>query len=66
MKKLDGRKISHEALEEIRIRAVLQVQNGKSPEDVIEALGMSRARIYAWLAAYPKKIKQKNAMILAR
>ena len=52
MKKLDGRKISHEALEEIRIRAVLQVQNGKSPEDVIEALGMSRARIYAWLAAY--------------
>lgn len=52
MKKLDGRKLSHEALEEIRIRAVTLVQNGKSPEDVIAALGMSRSCIYNWLAAY--------------
>lgn len=52
MKTLDGRKLSHEALEEIRIRAVTQVQNGKSPEEVISALGMSRSCIYEWLAAY--------------
>ena len=52
MKKLDGRKISHEALEEIRIRAVKAVQSGQSPETVIAALGMSRGCIYEWLAAY--------------
>ena len=40
MKKLDGRKLSHKALEEIRIRAVTLVQKGKSPEEVISALGM--------------------------
>jgi transposase len=52
MKKLDARKLSHETLEEIRIRAVTQVQNGKSPEEVISALGMTRYCIYNWLAAY--------------
>ncbi|MCX6720125.1 MAG: IS630 family transposase [Candidatus Staskawiczbacteria bacterium] len=52
MKKLDGRKLSHEALEEIRIRAVTQVQRGKNPEEVIAALGMTRYCIYNWLAAY--------------
>ena len=52
MKKLDGRKIGHEALEEIRIRAVRAVQSGQSPEVVIAALGMCRTNIYKWLAAY--------------
>lgn len=52
MKKLDGRKVSHKALEEIRIRAVRAVQAGQSPEVVIDALGMSRACIYNWLAAH--------------
>lgn len=52
MKKLDGRRLSHKALEEIRIRAVTLVQKGKSPEEVISALGMSRSCIYNWLAAY--------------
>lgn len=48
----DGRKLSHEALEAIRIRAVKAVENGESPEVVIRTLGFSRARIYDWLAAY--------------
>lgn len=52
MKKLDGRKLSHKTLEEIRIRAVMQVQKGQNPEEIISALGMSRSRIYNWLAAY--------------
>lgn len=52
MKKIDARKLSHETLEEIRIRAVKQVQSGESPEVVIAALGMSRACIYEWLASY--------------
>jgi len=44
--------MSHEALEEIRIRAVEQVQSGESPESVIKALGFSRSCIYTWLAMY--------------
>jgi transposase len=52
MKELDGRKLSHEALEEIRMRAVRAVEAGESPETVIRSLGMTRPRIYVWLAAY--------------
>jgi transposase len=52
MKKTDGRKLDHKTLEEIRVRAVQQVQAGESPEVVIRALGMSRSRIYEWLAWY--------------
>jgi transposase len=52
MQKKDGRSLSHESLEEIRIRAVQQVQSGQSPEVVIKALGLSRACIYNWLAWY--------------
>ena len=52
MEARDGRKISHEALEEIRIRAVQQVEAGESPEAVIKALGFDRTCIYRWIAAY--------------
>jgi transposase len=52
MKTLDGRKLSPKTLEEIRIRAVQRVQDGESPERVIDALGFSRACIYNWLARY--------------
>jgi len=48
----DGRKLSHSTLEEIRIRAVLQVEAGESPEVVIRALGFSRRSIYNWIASY--------------
>jgi transposase len=52
MEKLDGRKIGPEAMEQIRIRAVKQVQRGESPEKIIATLGFSRACIYNWLARY--------------
>jgi transposase len=52
MREDDGRKLSHETLEEMRMRAVRAVEGGESPERVIAALGFSRARIYEWLAAY--------------
>jgi len=52
MKELDGRKLAHATLEEIRIRAVKQVQSGESPEIVIKALGMHRSNIYNWLSLY--------------
>ena len=52
MRNTDGRKISPEAMEEIRIRAVERVQAGESPEVVIKTLGFARACIYNWLARY--------------
>ena len=52
MEKLDGRRISPKAMEEIRKRAVQRVQAGESPELVINTLGFSRACIYNWLARY--------------
>jgi transposase len=52
MEKLDGRKISPKAMEEIRIRALQRVQAGESPEKVIKTLGFARACIYNWLARY--------------
>ena len=51
-KKSDARKLDHQTLEAIRMRAVEQVQAGESPEAVIKALGFSRACIYQWLAWY--------------
>lgn len=48
----DARKLSHATLEEIRIRAVKQVESGESPEAVIAALGMNPRSIYRWIALY--------------
>jgi transposase len=52
MKITDGRKLKHDVLEAIRIRAVRQVETGESPEVVIKALGMTRGCIYKWIAKY--------------
>jgi transposase len=52
MRSTDGRRLSHQTLEELRIRAVQRVESGESPEVVIRALGFTRARIYEWLAKY--------------
>ena len=50
--KLDGRKLDHKTLEEIRVRAIHAVQGGQHPEDVVRALGLGKRCIYNWLAAY--------------
>jgi transposase len=52
MRKNDARKLDHATLEQLRIRAVQQVQSGASPEVVAEALGINRTTIYDWLAKY--------------
>ena len=52
MAQRDGRSLDHKTLEEIRVRAIEQVQAGESPEDVIRTLGFSRSCIYTWLARY--------------
>jgi transposase len=52
MKELDGRKLDHKTLTELRIRAVKQVEAGESPEVVIKTLGFTRCIIYRWLSKY--------------
>lgn len=48
----DCRCLDHKALSELSKQAVLQVQNGTSPEIVAMGLGINRTTIYDWLAPY--------------
>jgi transposase len=52
MRDNDGRKLDHTTLEQLRIRAVQQIQQGAHPEAIAEALGMARSTVFAWMAAY--------------
>lgn len=52
MNEMDGRKLDHNTLEEIRIRAVKRVEAGESLEAVIKAFGFHRSCIYDWIAKY--------------
>jgi transposase len=52
MRDSDGRKLDHKTLEQLRIRAVRQVEHGAHPDEVAAGLGMTRAAVYAWLANY--------------
>ena len=48
----DGRKLDHKTLEQLRIRAVRQIEQGTHPDEVAAGLGMTRAAVYGWLAKY--------------
>jgi transposase len=50
--KVDGRKVSHEKLEEIRLEAVRRVQSGEAATSVACSMGLYTNRIFIWLAAY--------------
>ena len=52
MAKLDGRRLDHKTREQIRMRAVQQIEAGESPEVVAQALGFHRSCIYEWIAKY--------------
>src|SRR5919202_1721187 len=52
MREDDAGKLDHTTLEERRIRAVRQIEQGAHPADIAQALGMTRAAVYAWLAKY--------------
>ena len=52
MKQIDGRKLSREALEQLRINSVMRVEAGESPEIVIKSIGFERTCIYKWIAIY--------------
>ena len=52
MRENDGRKLDHQTLEAMRLRAVDAVESGVHPEDVAASLGMGRGTVYGWLACY--------------
>jgi transposase len=52
MRETDGRKLDHKTLEQLRIRAVRQIEQGAHPEEIAAGLGMTRAAVYGWLAKY--------------
>jgi transposase len=52
--KIDGRKLSHETLEQIRLMAVRRVQAGEKASRVIASYGLCRTDIYRWLRAAKK------------
>ena len=49
--KIDGRTLSHDASETIRLMAVRRVREGEAPSEVIKSYGFSRTTIYKWLGA---------------
>lgn len=49
--KIDGRKLTHEASETIRIMALRRVREGETPSVVIKSYGLCRTTIYKWLRA---------------
>src|SRR4029450_2692382 len=52
MREDDGRRLDHKTLEQLRIRAVGQVEQGAHPDEGAAALGMTRAGGDSWLARY--------------
>ncbi|MDI9359032.1 MAG: winged helix-turn-helix domain-containing protein [Phycisphaerales bacterium] len=57
--KLDGRKLTHQYNEQIRVEAVRRVIDAKeSPEVVIKSYGLHRSCIYKWLMQYRQEGKK--------
>ena len=52
MREDDGRKLDHQTLEALRLRAVAQIEEGAHPEQVAASLGMNRSTVYGWVAKY--------------
>ena len=50
--KIDGRTLSHETSETIRIMAVHRVREGEAPSEVMNSYGLCRTTIYRWLRAH--------------
>lgn len=66
MAKQDGRKLDHKSLETLRIIAVRRVvEDGESPSEVMQSLGLCRTSIYPWLRKHKKEGKQSLLMRVA-
>lgn len=48
----DGRKLSHEVNEFLRLEAIRRFKAGESPRSIIDSIGLHRTSIYRWLNAY--------------
>jgi transposase len=48
---IDGRTLSHETSQTIRLMAVRRVREGESPSAVVKSYGLCRTTIYKWLRA---------------
>lgn len=48
---IDGRTLSHDTSETIRLMAVRRVREGEAPSAVMKSYGLSRTTIYKWLTA---------------
>lgn len=51
---VDGRTLSHEVSEAMRLMAVRRVREGERPSVVMKSLGMCRTSVYPWLRAARK------------
>jgi transposase len=51
VKPIDGRTLSHEVSEHIRLLAVRRVRAGERPSEVMRSYGLCRTTIYRWLRA---------------
>jgi transposase len=49
--KIDGRTLSHETSERLRVMGVRRVREGERPSSVIRSFGFCRTTIYKWLRA---------------
>ncbi len=62
MSKTDARKIDRKGLAELRIRGVLAIERGESPEKLASALGVHRGTVYRWLEKYASGGKEALAL----
>ena len=56
--RIDGRTLSHEVSEHIRMMAVRRVNDGEKPSVVMKSYGLARTTIYYWMSIYKKKGEQ--------
>ena len=56
MAKIEARKLSGDAEELIRKRAVILVKEGKKEREVCEIVGVSRVALYTWKKAYKQEV----------
>lgn len=49
---MDGRKLDHKTLSELRKRAVASIESGEKPQAVAKALGVNLRTVFRWLALY--------------
>lgn len=53
--RIDGRTLSHQTSETIRLMAVRRVREGERPSEVIRSYGLCRTTIYKWLSAAARR-----------